>query len=135
MHFRAVAHGAISFVLLAARALAWESPAVKSVILAGTRIPVSFTAQAGRPYDDRAIQNAVRKLWSTGPFDDIRVGAKPAADGISVTCRVHETPEVRLREMRILASSFGLRLKSLEGAPITRLVAGGLAGSHLREIR
>jgi outer membrane protein assembly factor BamA len=80
---------------------------------------VSCTTQAGRPYDDRAVQNDVRKLWSTGRFDDIRVEAKPAADGVSLTYRVHETPEAGLREVRILPTSFGLRLKPLQGALIT----------------
>src|SRR6266704_3056692 len=76
---------------LAGLALA-GAPVVKSVAVAGTIYPVTLATQAGHPYDAIVIEKDVRKLWSTGRFDDIRVESKEEADGTALVFRVRELP-------------------------------------------
>ncbi len=108
--------------VLAIPALAGSLP-VQSVTLAGTRFPVTLATQAGHPYDARTVGNDVRKLWSTGRFDDIRV----ESDGAAIVFRVHEAPRLRLREIHIEPNSFGLHPKVAQGTPINPLRAHEIA--------
>lgn len=73
----------IIIFILAGPALA-DAPVVKSVAVAGTIYPVALATQLGHPYDALVIEKDVRKLWSTGRFDDIWVESKLEADGAAL---------------------------------------------------
>jgi len=88
---------------------------VKSVKIVGTGLAVNLATQAGQPYDARAIEKDVHQLWSEGRFSDIRVETTEDPAGTNVVFRVTPAPELRLRNVRIEPSSFGLHPKIDEG--------------------
>jgi outer membrane protein assembly factor BamA len=116
----------IIIFILAGPALA-DAPVVKSVAVAGTIYPVALATQLGHPYDALVIEKDVRKLWSTGRFDDIRVESKQEADGTALVFRVRELPQLQLHEIRVEPSSFGLHPKIGEGTPMNLLRAHQIA--------
>ena len=42
----------------------------------------------------RAIQEAIRTLWNTGLFEDVRIDTRPAADGVVAVITVDEAPVI-----------------------------------------
>jgi outer membrane protein insertion porin family len=97
------------------------APAViKSVALNGTGVQVNLTTQVGQPYNDRSIEKDLRELWSTGRFDDIRVETTEDEDGTAIVFKVVENRDVRLHEIRVEPSSYGLRFTVPEGTQLTR---------------
>jgi len=90
------------------------APLIESVTLRGTQLKVDFATQVGHPYDAVAIQQDLRRLWSTGRFDDIRVEKDEAA----IVFHVVENPRLRLRKLLIGPSTTGLQLALAEGTPV-----------------
>ena len=116
--------------------LAIDPPAmVKSVAVAGSSVPVNLTTQAGRPYDAGLVANDVHALWATGRFDDIYVEAGPAAGGLAVRFLVTESPNLRLHEIRIEPSSFGLHPRLVAGTPLNARLAHEIALEARRQLR
>ena len=51
--------------------------------------------QPGQPYDPRAIQEEIKKIYSLGYFDDIRLDAREEPDGLILTYLLKEKPFIR----------------------------------------
>jgi len=116
------------YVIAGVAALALEPPAiVTSVAVAGTRLPVNLTTQAGRPYDAGLVAHDVHELWASGRFSNIRVEAVPAEGGLSVRFLVTESPALSLHEIRIEPSSFGLHPRVAQGTPVNAVRAHEIA--------
>lgn len=100
---------------------------VSSIAIRGTDLQVNLATQVGRPFNPRLIEKDVRDLWSTGQFEDIRVETVDQEAGTGVIFQVVSTRDVRLHEVRIEPSSFGLRLSVPEGTPVNRMRAHEIA--------
>ena len=101
--------------------------AVKSIAVVGTRFPVNLATQAGQPFDARVVESDVRKLWSTGRFDDIQVESTDDTDGTAIVFRVREARPPRLREIHIEPNRFGLHPKIESDMPINPFRAHEIA--------
>lgn len=118
------AHGvltAIAFVVV--HTTLADPVAVKSVTVAGTRLPVTLATQAGHPFDTRVVESDVQKLWATRRFDDIQV---ESTDG-AIVFRVREARQMQLREIHIEPNNFGLHPKIAAGTPMNVLRAHEIA--------
>lgn len=100
---------------------------VRSVVVLGTRLPVTLATQVGQTYNARSISEDVRKLWNSGRFEDIRVETGPCELGTAVTFHVVEAPRFLIRKLLIDPSNLGLRLLIPEGAFVDRWRAQALA--------
>ena len=88
---------------------------------------MNLATQVGHPYSAAAIEKDVRRLWSSGRFEDIRVETAPAPGGTAVIFQVVEKPQLRLHQVRLEPSTFGLRLPVQEGKPVDRMRAHEIA--------
>ena len=102
-------------------------PLVASVAILGTNLPVKLATQVGQLYTAKVIEKDVHYLWSTGLFDDIRVETTQQGEGTAVVFHVLPSPDLRLHDIRIDPSSYGLRLMVPEGTPINRMRAHEIA--------
>jgi hypothetical protein len=109
-------------------------PLVTSVAILGTNLPVKLATQVGQLYTAEAIEKDVRDLWRTGLFDDIRVETTQQGDGTAVVFDVLPSPDLRLHDIRIDPSSYGLRLTVPEGTPINRMRAHEIAAEARRHL-
>jgi hypothetical protein len=100
---------------------------VRSVVILGTRLPVTLATQVGQTYNARSMSEDVRKLWSMGRFEDIRVETVPRDDGTAVTFHVVEARLFLIRKVLIEPSNFGVRLAIPEGAFLDRRRAQAVA--------
>jgi len=96
---------------------------VTSVALRGGGLDVKLSTQVGRPFSQELIGDDLRRLWSTGRFEDIRVEAAQREGGTAVMFHVVPSPALRLRDVRIEPSSYTLRIKPAEGTPLNRMRA------------
>lgn len=108
---------------------------VTSVVVDGTKTPVELKTRVGQPYNTSTIQGDVRRLWSTGRFDDIRVESKPQAEGTAVVFQVVEVQEYQLHQVHFVPSSYGLQMMIPEGTIINRLRAHQLANQAQDQLR
>jgi outer membrane protein assembly factor BamA len=111
------------------------SPIIKSVRVDGTSSPVELKTQVGQVFDAGTIQSDVHRMWSTGRFDDIRVGTTPQDEGTAVIFSVVEMPQYLLHQVRVEPSTFGLQMNLPEGTPITRLRAHQIANQAQDSLR
>ncbi|MGH7724586.1 MAG: outer membrane protein assembly factor BamA [Candidatus Eiseniibacteriota bacterium] len=58
------------------------------------RIARTFEPRVGKPFDARAVQAGLRRLWATNLFDDFEVWGRTGDDGVHLTLRVSERPKV-----------------------------------------
>jgi len=116
-------------------AFAGELPlVVKSVAVPGTGLAVKLATQVGRTYDAGAVAKDVRYLWGLGRFEDIRVEASGDADGMAVVFHAKPAQRLRLHEIRIEPSTFGLEVKLPQGTPIDRPIAQQIAMRARRQL-
>jgi outer membrane protein insertion porin family len=109
-------------------------PMVASVLLRGTNQSVKLETQAGRPYDTSAIAHDVRRLWSTGRFNDVRVDKDETPAGPRIIFNVVEQPRLRLHQVVVEPSTREVKMSLPEGAPISPLAAHQLALQAQREL-
>jgi outer membrane protein insertion porin family len=64
------------------------------------RIVRLFDVGPGSAYDARAIQAGLRRLWTTGLFDDVSVWGRTDTAGVWLTVRISERPHVAAIEMK-----------------------------------
>lgn len=95
---------------------------------------VNLATQVGQPLNRGLIQQDVRRLWSTGRFEDIRVKTAERAGGTSILFEVVPASDMRLHQLRIEPSSYGIRLSVLEGTTINRLRAHEIAAEGRRQL-
>jgi outer membrane protein insertion porin family len=125
----------VSALVLVLPLFAADSPRlVKSVSVPGTTLEVNLATQVGRPYDSTTVAKDVRYLWGLGRFDDIRVEAAEDAGGIAVVFHAAVSERVRLHEIRIEPSSFGLEVKLAEGTPLDRARARQIAAQLKKQL-
>jgi outer membrane protein insertion porin family len=91
---------------------------VRSVEIAGSRARVELSTQVGQSYNAVTIQKDVRRLWSTGRFDDIRVMTTARPDGLAVVFKVHDAHPLRYRKLVMEPHNLGLTMVLEEGTPI-----------------
>src|ERR1035437_5016008 len=116
-------------------AFAGELPlVVKAVAVPGTGLAVKLATQVGRTYDAGAVAKDVRYLWGLGRFEDIRVEASGDADGMAVVFHAKPAQRLRLHEIRIEPSTFGLEVKLPQGTPIDRPIAQQIAMRARRQL-
>lgn len=70
-----------------------------------------------------------------GRFEDIRVHTTDRPDGTAVMFEITPSRGVRLRDVRVEPSSYGLRLKVPEGAPLDRLREHEIAAEATKQLR
>lgn len=107
---------------------------IQSVTIHGTHHYVALATQVGATYDARTVEQDVRRMWSTGRFDDIRVETKPVGAGTAVTFNVHEATLLRLHKLWIEPSTYGMQLALKEGASFTGLQAESAAIEARRQL-
>jgi outer membrane protein assembly factor BamA len=108
---------------------------VKSVRVVGTSSPVDLKTQVGQLFDSSTVQGDVHRMWSTGRFDDIRVGTTPQENGTAVVFNVVEMQQYLLHTLKVEPSTFGLQMNLPEGTPITRLRAHQIANQAEQSLR
>ena len=108
---------------------------VTAVAVRGVESDVKLETQVGRPVDQPSLAHDVRRLWSTGRFEDIRVKTTAQAGGTAVVFEVTPSLSPRLRDLRIEPNSYGLRLKAPGGALLDRLRVHEIAAAAAKELR
>src|SRR5579863_3078934 len=108
---------------------------INSVRVLGTKSAVELKTQVGQNFDASIVQSDVRRLWSTGRFDDIRVEETPLDEGTSVTFHVVEMPELLLHTLHVEPSTYGLQMNLPEGTPMSRLRAHQIANQAEQDLR
>src|SRR5579863_3705751 len=108
---------------------------INSVRVLGTKSAVELKTQVGQNFDASIVQSDVRRLWSTGRFDDIRVEETPEGGGTAVTFHVVEMPQLLLHQMHVEPSTFGLQMNLPEGTPMSRLRAHQIAYQAEQDLR
>jgi hypothetical protein len=109
-------------------------PLVTSVAVLGANLRVDLATQVGQPYNDKLIEKDVRDLWKAALCDDIRVETAQRDGGTAVVFRVAPSPDLRLQDIRVEPSSYGLPLMVPEGTPINRMRAHEIAGEARRQL-
>jgi outer membrane protein insertion porin family len=104
---------------------------VQSVTARGVPPGVALATQVGRPFDAAAVSRDVRTLWSLGRFSDVHAEIDPAGN---LVFRTVPKAQGRLHEVRIEPNSFGLEIKSEEGAPIDEPGAQRIAARAQRQL-
>lgn len=100
---------------------------VRRVAIRGTLLKVDLSTQVGQPYDARVVEQDLRKLWSTGRFEDIRVEQERQADGTAVVFQVVEARILRLHKIVAEPANSGVKVTLAEGSPISRPRAQAVA--------
>jgi outer membrane protein assembly factor BamA len=111
-----------------------KAPIIRSVALAGTRLPVTLATQVGQPFNAGIIAQDVRELWTSGRFEDIRVDTTPRDDGTAVTFHVVEARPFLIRKVLIEPSTLGVRLTIPEGTRVDRRRAQAVALEARRQL-
>jgi hypothetical protein len=122
-------HAAVALAFILALAVRAEepfdpaistAPVIRSVALAGSRLPVTLATQVGQPYNAGNISRDVHELWNSGRFEDIRVETMRCDDGTAVTFRVVEARPFLIRKVLIEPSTLGVRLEIPVGTRVDR---------------
>jgi outer membrane protein insertion porin family len=108
---------------------------VTAVGVRGVESNVKLETQVGRRVDEKSLAQDVRRLWSMGRFEDIRVETTDQPDGTAVVFEVTPARSLRLRVLRVEPGSYGLRLKVPENTPLDRLRAHEIAAEAGRQLR
>src|SRR2546426_12643456 len=94
-------HITLAALLITSFAFADEPLVVKSVTVEGTAVKVNLETQVGAPFDTRAIDRDMLRLWSAGQFEDIRVETAEEPGGTAILFKVVESPQWPLHELRM----------------------------------
>lgn len=89
---------------------------VSSVDFRGSDPHVNLETQAGRPFDQKAVEDDVHRLWSMGQFEDIRVETRNQPGGTAVIFVLKRSTAPRLREVQVEPSSIGIKVRAPEAA-------------------
>ncbi len=112
-----------------------QNEMVTAVAVRGAEPNVKLETQVGRPVDEASLAQDVRRIWRMGRFEDIRVHTTDRPDGTAVMFEITPSRGVRLRDVRVEPSSYGLRLKVPEGAPLDRLREHEIAAEATKQLR
>ncbi|MFN3325098.1 MAG: POTRA domain-containing protein [Bryobacteraceae bacterium] len=106
---------------------------VHNVTVKGTLRPLEIETRAGEPLDPVRLSKDVRRIWSTGWFDDVRVENHPGEEGADLVFHVVEKPRYYLRDIKLEPPSHYKRQLTIKpGAAIDEAVAQELANSVRR---
>lgn len=95
------AGAALALASLSARAEMVAPRPVVSVEVAGARAPFELATKPGAPLDPERLREDVKRLWSTGRFNDVRVESTDLPDGVRLIFRLDEKPRLRVRKVVI----------------------------------
>jgi len=88
---------------------------------------------AGQTLDLALIERDVRRLWTTGWFDDIRVETSDGAQGVRVTFTLAEKPRLYLRRVKVRGGGVRRPSDLKKGAPVDRVWAKRVSGEIQRQ--
>jgi outer membrane protein assembly factor BamA len=108
---------------------------VTEVGIRGIESNVKLETQVGRPLDEHSISEDVRRLWRLGHFEDIRVKTTDQPGGTAVMFEVTPSSSLRLHDLRVEPSSYGLRMKVPENTPLDRLRVHEIAAEAGKQLR
>lgn len=112
-----------------------DSPLIQSLQIAGTRRPLALETRAGEPLDEDRIDRDVRRLWTTGWFDDIRVESFQAAEGVQLVFTLVERPRLYLRRIVFEPARERQPLRKLrKGVPVDTILARQVAAELRRQL-
>ncbi len=126
--------GSVSVVLAFLFLLFMGNDVVSSVDFQGADPHVDLKTQVGRPFDQKTIDDDVRRLWSLGRFDDIRVETRQELDGTGVIFDLKPATGPRLREVQVEPSSIGLKVHVPAGTLIDERAAHQIASEARRQL-
>lgn len=110
-----------------------SGPANDAVIhclqVAGTRRPVQLASRAGEVFDPARVERDVRRLWSTGWFQDIQVESSDTPRGVHLTFALVEKPRLYLRRVEFWPGSERRPIDMPKGMPLDGAVAARVAGA------
>ena len=107
---------------------------VSSVDFQGADPRVNLETQVGRPFDQQAVDDDLRRLWSLGRFEDIQVKTRSQPDGTAVIFVLKPAAGPRLRRIEVEPSSIGLKVGVPEGAVLDAREAHQIAGQARRQL-
>jgi outer membrane protein insertion porin family len=94
----------VSGILLAgiSGASAQSAPIVKEIAveyvgapsISRERVLANLATQVGQPYSERAAENDIRNLYTTGGVANVRIFAEPLGDGVKVTVLLQGRPVI-----------------------------------------
>ncbi len=74
---------------------------IESVRVGGTLRSLHLSIEVGQAFDQRRIEQEVRRIWATGLFDDVQVKADRTPTGTRLVFQVAEKRRYFLREVRV----------------------------------
>lgn len=114
--------------------LAAEDPLVETLLIRGTRRPLTLETGAGQRLDLERIDRDVRRLWATGWFDDIRVESSGSAQGVQLTFAVAERPRFYLRRIEFEPARERRTVRLEKGVPLDGVLARRVGGELRRQL-
>jgi len=125
-------------ILVALVSLPWtgkaEGPFIATLQIHGTRRVLELETRAGQPFDAARVERDVRRLWSTGWFEDIQVATDDLPHGVQITFSVTEKPRLYLRDVRFEPGGERIHVEMAKGASIDRVAAARLAAKLRQEL-
>lgn len=106
---------------------------IQGLQIRGSGRRVQLETHAGQRLDPARIARDVRRLWATGWFDDIRVEAAEAPEGIQLLFTLVEKPRLYLRRVVFEPPSERRGVGIEPGAPIDVVLAHWAAAALRRE--
>src|SRR5579883_219233 len=86
--------------------------------VAGAPAALRLETRAGDLYDPAKVGRDVHSLYATGTVSDVRVEAAPDGDAVRVTFRLHRKQTLRVRRLRLMPPTPGVRVELQPGAEL-----------------
>ncbi|MFQ5777386.1 MAG: POTRA domain-containing protein [Terriglobia bacterium] len=121
-------------LLLCPPASAEDGFSIQLLQVRGSARPVELETHAGQTLDRARIARDIRRLWATGWFEDVRVEAALAAEGLHVVFTVAEKPRLYLRRVEFEPADEQRPLGVKSGRPVDALFSHQVAAALRRQL-
>lgn len=120
--------------LFAVTLQASENKVVNSVEIAGPHPAVELETRPGEPLDPARVERDVKRLWSAGRVEDVRVESVEEPEGMRVTFHVTAKPSLRLRKLIIDPPLPGVTATIPDAHPLDGATAQQVAAEVRRQL-
>ncbi len=111
-----------------------EETLISALEVRGTRRAVQLETRAGDPLDLARVERDVRRLWSTGWFEDIQVESSDTVSGLRLTFALIEKPRLYLRKLEFKPGTERHQVDLPKGTPLDGQVAARAAATVRRHL-
>src|SRR5262249_47468382 len=122
----------LTVAALCSTAILGESSVIHTVEVRGTKRQLQLETVVGQPLEPEKVARDVRRLWTTGWFEDLRVETTDTPSGMDVVFQAIERPRLFLRRIVVDPRREEHQIKAQPGTPVdihrARRIAAFLRG-------